>query len=243
MNGAEGFDLDRALTELNRSAVLGQVCQIVAGVRRTNADRQEVSLGDDVMSLAGLNYRNIANLLFRHFDGSKDAKPIRPRGSFQIIARGYTINVYGLPSSDPQSIVWKYSGTKLELASSNSAMAGDGAFETPTFDDLLFEDGVAGEPGLKANHLVVVHWADADATTVRLWAGFPRDNSRGGSPWLEVVELHGYGPGPDGGLQVDNDAPEDSGPSGFSAGVLPEVTIEWMPTDEPDFGSDAAEGA
>ena len=81
MESSEGFGLDRALQELSREAVLGQLCQIVAQVRRANADRQEVALGDDAVSLATLNWRNIVNQLARHYDGRASVKAIRPRNS------------------------------------------------------------------------------------------------------------------------------------------------------------------
>lgn len=240
----DDYGLDRALQELSRDAVLGQLCQIVAQVRKTNADRQEVALGDDAFSLASQNWRNIVNQLAKHFDGRAQVKAVRPRNSFQLVARGYTVNVYGLPSSDPQSIVWKYSGVKRELAVANSALAGDGEYEALSFDDLMFEDVEADERGPKANHIVVVHWADRDASTVRIWAGLPRDNTRGGSPWLELVELSGYGKGPDSGEAAPTIDPNSPAPTGFQAGTLPEVSIEWLPASEPDTGStSAASGA
>ena len=244
MADTEGYGLDRALQELSREAVLGQLCQIVAQVRHANADRQEPALGDDAVSLAALNWRNIVNQLARHFDGRASVKAIRPQNSFQLQAFGYTVNVYGLPSGDPQSIVWKYSGIKQGLAMSNSAMTGEGDHEILTFDDVLFEDGLTDEPALKAKHLVVVHWADRDASVVRIWAGLPRDNTRGGSPWLEVVELTGYDSGPGEALPESPDSSSDGPSGGFREGALPEVTIEWMPADQPETGSSsAADGA
>jgi hypothetical protein len=242
MDSSDSFGLDHALQELSGGAVLGQLCQIVTQVRRANADRQEVALGDDAVSLATLNWRNIVNQLERHFDGRATVKAVRPRNSFQLLARGYTVNVYGVPVSDPNSIVWKYSGIKQELAAANSAMAGDGTHQTLTFDDALFEAGLEEDNGVKANHVVIVHWADADASTVRMWAGLPRDNWRGGSPWLELLELTGYD-GDTGGSRIAPDESPDGGPAaGFQFGTLPEVTIEWAPAAEPDTGSDAAKG-
>lgn len=242
MHDEGDYGLETALQVLRRDAVLGQLCQLVARVRRVNADRQEVALGDDTVSLATQNWRNIINLLERHFEGCATVKAIRPKNSFQLVTRGYTVSVYGLSTNDPQAIAWRHSGVKQGLAMANSAMAGDGEHETLTFDDVLFEDGLSEGAGLKAHHVVIVHWADQDARTVRLWAGLPRDNTKGGSPWLELLELSGYGDGGSGGKPVSDDGAPDGPTAGFQAGQLPEVSIEWLPADELDTGT-SAQGA
>lgn len=242
MDDERDYGLETALQVLRRDAVLGDLCQVVARVRRANADRQEPALGDDAVSLATQNWRNIVNQLVRHFEGREGVKPTRPKNSFQLVTRGYTVSVYGLPTSDPQAISWRYSGLKQELAMANSAMAGDGEYENITFDDVLFEDGLSGDAGLKAHHVVVVHWADQDGHTVRIWAGLPRDNTKSGSPWLGLVELSGYGDGGSGEKPASDDGAPEGPSAGFQAGQLPEVSIEWLPADEPDTGT-SAQGA
>lgn len=238
----DDYGLEQALEELSKEGVLGQLCQVVSGVRHTNADRQEPLLGDDNVSLGTLNYRNIINQLDRHYDGRATVRAVRPQNAFQLLVRGYTVSVYGLPTSDPQAIAWTTSGVKRGLAAANSALVGDKGYDQPlTFDDVLFEDGLAATAGLTATHVIVVHWADQDASVVRMWAGFSRDNSKGGSPWLELVELSGYGDGGSGGMPATDGDPGDQPAGGFQAGQLPEVEIGWMPAAEPDTGS--AQGA
>lgn len=242
MDDEGDYGLETALKLLSRDAVLGQLCQLVTRVRRVNADRQEPALGDDTVSLATQNWRNIINLLERHFEGRATVKAIRPKNSFQLVTHGYTVSVYGVPTNDPQAVAWRHSGVKQGLAVANSAMAGDGEHENLTFDDILFEDGLSEDAGLKAHHVVIVHWADQDARTVRLWAGLPRDNTKGGSPWLELVELSGYGGDGGGEQKAANDDTSEGPSAGFQAGQLPEVSIEWLPADEPDTGT-TAQGA
>jgi hypothetical protein len=239
---ADGYGLDKALDVLNKEAVLGQLCQVIVGVRRVNADRQEPTLGDDNFSLAALNWRNISNQAERLFDGKTTVKALRPKNSFQLVARGYTINAYALSSTDPYAIRWNASGLKLGLADANSAHAGDLGYEVLTLDDALFDDGQSDDAGIHANHVFLVHWADVEGRTVRIWAGLPRNNTKGGAPWLELVELSGHG-GTGGSTQPAPVEPNSDTATGFKASVVPDVPIEWAPAQEPDTGTDAAPGA
>lgn len=222
--------LDRAVSDVERGEVLAQTCRTIAEVRRQNADRQEPALGDDNVSLAAQNWRNIVNLLERRFAGRAAVKPIRPRNSFQLLVGGYTVNVYAVASGDPEAIAWSTSGLKQDLASANSALAGEGDHQVLSFDDVLYEDGASDAPAMRANRLVIVHWADADAALVRLWIGLPRDNAAGGSPWLQVQEITGrYG---DGGRGTGGgQRPQEPG-GPFGGGPVPDVPVQWSPREE-----------
>lgn len=235
------YGLDRAVKDVERGGVLAETCRTVVTVRRQNADRQEPALGDDNFTLAAQNHRNVGNLLERSFAGRATVRHTRPRSnSYQLVVGGYTINVYALPSGDPESIAWSTSGLKQELASSNSALAGDRDHQILSFDDVLYEDGDSDVPGIGANRLVLVHWADADASQVRLWVGFPRDNTNGGSPWLQIVEITGlYGDGGRGSGEGTTPA-EPVRP--FGGGAMPEVPVQWRPS-EDDEGTGSGSSA
>jgi hypothetical protein len=236
------YGLDRAIEGVERGDVLAQACRTVVEVRRKNADRQEPALGDDNVSLAAQNYRNIINLLERQFEGRVAVRPMRPRNSFQLIVGGYTINVYAVAAADPEAITWSSSGIKQGLASANSALVGDGDHQILSLDDALFEDGGNAEPPISANRLVLVHWADADAAQVRLWIGFPRNNSAGGSPWLQVCEITGRYTDGERGTRRSNRPAEGRGP--FGAGPVPDVPIQWRPgAEDEQTGDDTSHGA
>lgn len=218
------YGLADALASLDQHGVTAAVCEVVRQVRRQNADRQEPLLGDDALTLGFTNWRNVANLLERRFEGSQSVTPTRPDHSFQLLVAGYTVSVYGLRTADPTAVAWRGSEVKVRLAEVNTAIAGDGpGWVALTFDEALRAAGHEVRD-LRPRHLVFVHWAASDASNIRIWAGFPRTTEHGGAPWLQLVELTAGGGG-DGGVvprDVDGVAPDD-----FRSQRVPAADVTW----------------
>src|SRR5947209_3916169 len=187
------YGVETAVASLDAAGVLPAIRHVVQQVRRQNADRYEPQLGDDSLTLGFANWRNVTNLLERYFDGDSTIKPVRPDNSFQLLVGPYSVSVYGLSAADPMSVTWRGSGIKMRLAETNSAAAGEEHAE-PTLDDVMREQGL-DHITLLPTRIAFVHWADADAARIRIWAGFPRNNERGGSPWLQLIEITDTGGG------------------------------------------------
>lgn len=212
------------------SGALGLVSDEIVQVRRHNADRHELALGDDAMSLGMLNWRNIGNQLEKRVETMPGLTVTRPQNSFQLIIERHTVSVYGLSSADPESIKWNGSGMKSALARANSALVGDEPLQYSLFDRTSAQnDDTASitDDVLQPSHVCFAHWASPDGTSVRIWVGFPRDNSNGGSPWLEVLELQLGQPTPNRTAKPD----VDTTPATYLDGALPSVELTWRKDD------------
>lgn len=210
-----------------RAGVLTLVSEVISDVRRRNADRQEPALGDDAMSQGMLNWRNIGNRLEKRVAELPGLRVIRPQNSLQLLVERHAVSVYGLSSADPQSIKWNGSGMKSALARANSAVVGDGPLQYSLFDETsanMVDDGARlDDDVLQPANVCFAHWASPDGQSVRIWMGFPRDNSRGGSPWLEVLELELGESAP-----KLADKPVTSTPlTTYLEGTMPDVEITW----------------
>lgn len=209
--------------------LLKAVWRVAGETRRRNADRFESKLGDDAMACGFTTFRNVANLLEAALDGVDGVKVARPSHSFEIRLGQWVIGVYGLASCDPTVIRWNGSSRKLELAESNSAVAGEWHSQ-PSFDEAMAEAGLDDEENaLKPRHVVIVHWADATGRNPRMWFGFPRDNTRGGEPWLELRE---YRPAAPGDNRQDVPKTPSTSPT-FRDEEAASFEIKMRPSDEP----------
>jgi hypothetical protein len=224
------YGLGDALAALEAEDVTRNLCDVIRHVRRQNADRHEPLLGDDALTIGFANWRNVGNLLERRYDGDRKVKPVRPDNSFQLQVGVYTVSVYGLSAADPTAITWRGSGVKMRLAEGNSAAVGEES-NALTLDEALREAGHS-VPSLRPTRLVFVHWADPDASRVRIWAGFPRNNERGGPPWLAIVEITEDAGGSGEFARQDGDAP----PTGFRDLPMPDPEVGWAPepAEEPE---------
>jgi hypothetical protein len=182
------WGLDAFEEAAQQLALLETVWRIAGETRRRNADRFEAKLGDDAMASGFTTFRNVANLLEEALAGNEALTVWRPNNSLEIRVAGWSIGVYAAQACDPTAINWTGSLRKLDLAEANSAVAGDG-YSQPSFDDALAEAGMLDARNLlKPRNIVIAHWADAAGRNLRMWFGFPRDNTRGGEPWLEFRE-------------------------------------------------------
>lgn len=233
-----GYGMRDLESHWQRRGALGLIVDEIVAVRRRNADRHELALGDDAMSLGMLNWRNIGNQLEKRAAEISGLQVIRPQNSFQLLIGHHSVSVYGLRSADAESMKWNGSGMKSELARANSALVGDGPLQRSLFDTAAHDDTASiHDDVLQPRHVCFAHWASPDGTNVRIWMGFPRDNSNGGSPWLEVLELqldHGT---PDRSSKPDS----SSGPATYRDGAFPDVELTWRDDDGQAPGMPAAQ--
>ncbi len=237
------MQLDWGLSEFEDAAepveLLRSVWNVAGETRRRNADRFESKLGDDAMACGFTTFRNVANLLDAAFEGVEGVTVARPNHSFEIRVGEWVIGVYGLASCDPNAIRWNGSLRKLELAESNSAVAGEWQSQ-PSLDEAMAEAGFDDEENaLKPRHVVIVHWADAAGRNPRMWFGFPRDNTRGGNAWLELREYRAVIQGA--GQQGVPEKPPAS-PT-FRDGKPASYEIKMRPLDEPGSVRGSASGS
>lgn len=194
------WGLDAFEESAEKVTLLQTVWQIAGQTRRRNADRFETKLGDDAMASGFTTFRNVANLLEEALAGIEGLTVSRPSNSLEIRLADWCVGVYAAQACYPTAISWTGSIRKLDLAEANSAVAGDGHLQ-PSFDDALAEAGLTDDGDvLKPRNVVIAHWADANGRNLRMWFGFPRDNTRGGAPWLDFRE---YLPAAGGGNQDD----------------------------------------
>jgi hypothetical protein len=219
--------------------LLRTVWTVAEETRRRNADRFESKLGDDAMACGFTTFRNVANLLEAALDGVEGVTVTRPSHSFEIRVGEWVIGVYGLSSCDPNTIRWTGSLRKLELAESNSAVAGEWHSQ-PSLDEAMADAGFDDEQNaLKPRQVVIVHWADAAGRNPRMWFGFPRDNTRGGDAWLELRE---YRPETQGASQQDVPEAPPASPT-YRDGKPGSYEIKMRPSDGPDSLPGGASGS
>lgn len=235
--GLDAFEDAAAKAEL-----LETVWAISGQTRLRNADRFEAKLGDDAMASGFTTFRNVANLLEEALAGIAGLTVLRPSNSFEIRLADWAVGVYALSSCDPTAMRWTGSIRKLELAESNSAVAGE-HHSQPSFDDALAEAGLYDAADLvKPRNIVIAHWADAAGRNLRMWYGFPRDNTRGGEPWLDLRE---YLPTADGGSRQDDTQTSTQSPT-FRDEQPATIELKMRPRDKPSSvpgtGTDGATG-
>lgn len=232
------WGLDAFEKSAQKVALLPTVWRIAGQTRRRNADRFESKLGDDAMASGFTTFRNVANLLDEALASIKGLTVWRPNNSLEIRLAHWCIGVYAAQACDPTAIRWTGSIRKLDLAEANSAVAGEGHSQ-PSFDDALAEAGMSDAGNvLKPRNVVIAHWADADGRNLRMWYGFPRDNTRGGEPWLEFRE---YLPGA--GAVHRGDAPPTAPTAPTFRDQQPAVfEIKLRPKREPDAVPGAPSG-
>jgi len=217
--------------------VLSLITEVICEVRRRNTDRQEPQLGDDALSQGMLNWRNIGNRLEKRAAEVPGLLAARPQNSFQLVVDGHVISVYGLSSADPESMRWIGSGMKISLARTNSCLVGDGDLQYSLFDQVSNDSASEGDDVLQPANITFAHWASPDGESVRIWMGFPRDNTGGGSPWLEVVELSLSKPAPRPSQRTDT----DSGPATYLDASMPDVDLTWRDDDAQAPSAPAAQ--
>lgn len=164
---------------------LDRYLAVVERALRANAARFDRSRGDDSMTLGFGNYRNVGNLLEREFAADEDVTCSRPSGSYQVTRRGYVLHQYGLPTGNVQDMAWDTSATKLGMASANSTGTAQDTFDTLSDLEPAFGGLIRRGPA----YLVLAHHLDLADGAFSAYLGWPRDNRRGGSPWLEVLPL------------------------------------------------------
>ncbi len=238
MTDAPDYGLQDALTTLVSGDVVTRLRDVIVEVRRRNADRFEPGLGDDAVSAGFTTWRNITNIAEQALADIPGVVVARPANSFHLGYGAYTISVYGLKTPEPMAASWTSSGVKMRFAEGNSLLAGELGHLHPTLDDALAEQDDPGHaPRLRPTHLVFIHWADADAGTIRIWAGFPRNNERGGPPWLELAELTDL----DGTTDRVPVTDATSAAPGFREQPTPEIEVTWAGDRavEPTEGSGA----
>lgn len=185
MTGDAAVDalLGEIVVDWTDAGVLGELCQLVRTVWRTNVDRYEPTrLGDDAMSLGVQSSRNVCNLAVRRLAATPDVRA-RDTKTLEIEYSGRTLHTGKIPSRsrswEVSSVNWSVSEVRTSSAEINSKVY------LPVSGTLF--DGSAALPGQPVNpralRRLMMVWQGFDDGSTRSWLGFPR---LGDDPWFGV---------------------------------------------------------
>ena len=196
---------------------LHAIVHILSGVYRTNSDRHDESVGDDMMTFAQLVYRNSWAQLEQAL-ASFDARvsTSRPDGSLTIHTPGRDLKVYrggadesfDIQNYDPQT----GSMTKWQIAADNAHQLS--LFEQQSQDDTTADTDIRLSPDV----WFVVHSGNPERGLLRVWIGAPLTSaSCNGSSWSFVLAL------PD--LCAERGCGDYDGDSGISIAPSPDRPV------------------